>query len=259
MKRILAIVILGVGILVADWAAAQPPEPGAEPPVRLKKKKKEKPEEKNPDKAEPMPPKKVKPDEEPDLDPRDEAKPGEPAAQDSAAILKRLERNARLSEEKLGKRDVSEPTQKVQDEIVKDIDKLIQQLKDQQNQDQNQQQNNDPKDQQPQPGSKQDPSQQRQARQRERNQRKGQQQGQQASRQQNQGGQGQGTPQNPKGGGDSAGGGKTGTADKKTDLWGHLPEKERALMNKEMEQKFMEKYDELTKQYYRIIAEKSRK
>ena len=29
-------------------------------------------------------------------------------------------------------------------------------------------------------------------------------------------------------------------------------------MNKEMEQKFMDKYDELTKQYYRIIAEKSR-
>ena len=48
-------------------------------------------------------------------------------------------------------------------------------------------------------------------------------------------------------------------ADKKFDLWGHLPEKERALMNKEMEQKFMEKYDELTKQYYRTIAEKSRK
>ena len=29
-------------------------------------------------------------------------------------------------------------------------------------------------------------------------------------------------------------------------------------MNKEMEQKFMDKYEDLTRQYYRIIAEKSR-
>ena len=53
--------------------------------------------------------------------------------------------------------------------------------------------------------------------------------------------------------------GKPQEPDKKFDLWGHLPEKERALMNKEMEQKFMEKYDDLTKQYYRTIAEKSRR
>ena len=50
-----------------------------------------------------------------------------------------------------------------------------------------------------------------------------------------------------------------GRPDRAFDRWGHLPAKERALMQKEMEQKFMDKYDDLTKQYYRIIAEKSRR
>ena len=36
MKRFIAIVLLGCAVLVSDWATAQPPEVGDEPPVRLK-------------------------------------------------------------------------------------------------------------------------------------------------------------------------------------------------------------------------------
>src|SRR5207244_2115622 len=69
----------------------------------------------------------------------------------------------------------------------------------------------------------------------------------------------EGNSTNPGGGGPGGNANKEKPPDRAFDQWGHLPEKERALMQKEMEQKFMEKYDDLTKQYYRIIAEKSRR
>src|SRR5206468_1028926 len=69
----------------------------------------------------------------------------------------------------------------------------------------------------------------------------------------------EGNGANPGGGGASGAGNKEKPPDRAFDRWGHLPEKERALMQKEMEQKFMDKYEDLTKQYYRIIAEKSRR
>ena len=46
--------------------------------------------------------------------------------------------------------------------------------------------------------------------------------------------------------------------DPRFDPWGHLSETERLKMHKFMDEKFMDKYDELTRQYYRTIAEKSR-
>jgi hypothetical protein len=43
------------------------------------------------------------------------------------------------------------------------------------------------------------------------------------------------------------------------DVWGHLPEERRPEMDQYSGVKFMDKYQELTKQYYIAIAEKSRK
>src|SRR6185503_18418150 len=137
---------------------------------------------------------------------------------------------------KLGRREIGEPTRRLQDDIIKDIDRLIKQLEQQQNQQGGQGESSS--DSPPSASSKQDPSQQRQARQRERNKRNGQQTAQRSPREQQGQQGGQGNTNDPKGGGDSQARGKTGEPDKKFDLWGHLPEKERALMNKEMEQKF---------------------
>src|SRR5262245_57090829 len=133
MKRLLVTLMLSGAVLLSDGATAQPPATGDEPPVRLKKKKIDKPEKPEPTKPdadgpdpEPLPPRKPKLDD-PDLDPRDEAKRPEQAEPDGTAILKRLARNTRLSEEKLGQREIGEPTRKLQDDILKDIDKLIKQ------------------------------------------------------------------------------------------------------------------------------------
>jgi hypothetical protein len=279
MKRVMPVMLLTLGIVLSVWATADPPAPDTpEPPVRLKKKKKAEAEPEKPDKVEP------KPDAQPDkpprrkldddqLDPRDDVKMPRNEEPDENEILKRITRNTRLAEEKLGNREVGESTRQIQDEIIKDLDRLLEQSK-QNNQNQQDQQNQQQQDQQqnqgggqPQDGSsaeqRQRQEQQRQAR--ERRERRLSRSRQQTAKRSQGSGESQQPQQQPSGQGTNPGGGGTtgargkDTSDKRFDLWGHLPEKERALMNKEMEQKFMEKYDELTKQYYRTIAEKSRK
>ncbi|HKB39267.1 MAG TPA: hypothetical protein VKD72_22705, partial [Gemmataceae bacterium] len=204
------------------------------------------------------------------LDPKDDLKlpRGE---RDELEILQRVARNARTSETRIGERELGENTRELQQEILKDIDSLIERAKNQDDQNnQNDQNQNNQGGQGGQGGmsggqsgasggqrQRQASSQRRQGRQsasrRDRRQR-----GENvASRQQN---PGTGTGNTPGGGGSpSTPTGRNDSPDRTFDQWGHLPEKERALMHKEMEQKFMEKYDDLTKQYYRIIAEKSRR
>ena len=280
MKRYLAAFLLGA-FLLSSWALAEPPAGDApEPPVRLKKKKKAQPEvppdkpEVKPEKPEPKP--KPKLDEDPQLDPRDDVKLPRNEEDSESDIMRRLTKNARLSEEKLAKRETGEGTRKLQEEVLKDLDRLLEQSKNQQNQQnqQNQDQQNqggDSKGNQPMGGSAdqqpggQSAKQRAQQRAAQRKQRGGGKQSGQGS--QGSGQKGEQQAQKPGQGGNTPGGGASGNPqgkdpkdpDKKYDLWGHLPEKERALMNKEMEQKFMEKYDELTREYYRTIAEKSRR
>ena len=219
-------------------------------------------------------PPKPKLDEEERLDPKDDLKLPAGETRDEQEILERIARNARTSEDRLGNRELGEGTRDLQQEIIKDIDSLIERSKNQdQNNQQNQQnqqnqnqQNQDKKNQQNRQGAssgssgpggqRQSASQQRRQRRQSARQR-GRQQGNDVARN-TQPNQDQGTGTNPGGGGTSTGGAKDKPTDRAFDLWGHLPEKERALMQKEMEQKFMDKYDDLTKQYYRIIAEKSR-
>jgi hypothetical protein len=244
--------------------------------VRLKKKNKPaappeaKPEQPQPPAEPPKP--KPKFDDQAELDPRDDLKPQPAEEPERNEILERLAKNTRLSEEKLANRELGEGVRKLHEEAIEDLDRLIEQAKqdpppspDQQNQ------QNDPNgggQQQPQGGgADQQPSGAQQRGQQRREARRQQRQGQQqASRGQGGRQQGQDQPQpslarggNEPGGGGTSATGKPQDVDKKFDLWGHLPEKERALMNKEMEQKFMDKYDDLTRQYYRTIAEKSRK
>ena len=287
MKRSwLFLIIVAVGVtarVMAEPPAADDPEP----PVRLKKKNKkpqpaaeqpgaEKPPVKPVEPKEPEKPK--KPDDDDDhLDNKDDLKLPEGEMVDEEELLQRVAKNARVSEERLAGRELGEGTRQVQDDILKDIDSLIKRSQ-QSNQNQNQKQQNQDKDKQNQDkqagsgggqggagsSSAKTRRQQRQARRQQRKsgssssrtaggQRQQKDQGKQSARK---GSRGNG--QTPGGGGSGAGG-KENPKDRDFDLWGHLPERERQLMNKEMEQKFMDKYDELTKAYYRIIAEKSRR
>jgi hypothetical protein len=278
VRRLVAMLFLGCGLVLAGWA--QPPSGDTqEPPVRLKKKKKTQPEQPpdKPERPETQPELKKKPklDEDADLDPRDDLKLQGKQESEEDEILQRIARNTRLSEEKLANREVGEGTRKLQEEVVKDLDRLIE--KTQQDQ-QNQQNDQDQQNQQGGKDSKNDGSssdassgQQGKPSQRsaqERTERKKRRQAGQQTAQRSQGDRQGGEQPKPMGGqgnnptgggGDSKVRGNPQDPDKKFDLWGHLPEKERARMNKQMEQKFMEKYDDLTKQFYRTIAEKSRR
>jgi hypothetical protein len=268
------VLLLASGLVVAATAATQAPSGDTqEPPVRLKKKKKAQPEQ-PPDRPEsqPEPRKKPKLDEDADLDPRDDLKLQGKQESDEDELFQRIARNTRLSEEKLANRETGEGTRKLQEEILKDLDRLIEKSQqDQQNpqNDQGQQGGKDQKQDGSSAGSssgQQGKSSQRSAQERaERRKRRspGQQTAQRPQgREQQRPEPGQQTSQgisNDGRGGDSKVRGQQQDTDRKFDLWGHLPEKERALMNKEMEQKFMEKYDDLTRQFYRTIAEKSRR
>jgi hypothetical protein len=64
---------------------------------------------------------------------------------------------------------------------------------------------------------------------------------------------------NPGAGGKSSGE-RNPNADLYKDVWGHLPESLRAQMDAYAnDKKFMDKYDELIKKYYRTIAEQGRR
>ncbi len=274
MKRPSLIVLLAAVLALAGWTVAQPPAPeGQDPPVRLKRKKRPPQQEPppKPDKAEqpdpvedpkkkPDDPPRPKLDEEERLDPKENPKPPAAEQRDEKEILERVARNARLSEKRITKRELGESTRTVQQEILKDIDSLIERTKNQDDQDDQNNQNNQDK-----PGDQgasggrqgqQSVSQRRQRRQSAQRRDRGR-QGRDVARNKQ--------PNQSEDNGTNPGGGSNGNANKQKppdrafDQWGHLPEKERALMQKEMEQKFMEKYDDLTKQYYRIIAEKSRR
>ncbi len=279
--------------------AEPPERVTSEPPVRLKKKKPSAevtPPAPMPEKKPQPPENPSQPEKKPDderLDPREQ--PAMPdLGGDEQEVLDRLRKNTRSAEERLANKELGDATRQVQDDILKDLDALIQGLENpeenpqNQNQQQNQsQQNQDNQQNQPQQNQRNQQNQQQsggasrqqqpgmqprggsqQERERTpqqaRRERRKQRQTQTAQRPRPQTGQQpQSRPQDPNPMNPRetpvATGAREKPLDPRFDTWGHLDEVERLKMHRYMEEKFMDKYDELTRQYYRTIAEKSRR
>ena len=193
-------------------------------------------------------------------------------------LLARVARNMESSEDRLKNRDPGDKTRAIQEQIVKDLDDLIKKA-----QDQNKQQSNSQKSQSS--SSQAGSTTSSRSSKTSQGQRKSGQQKQQAGQQNaeenasaqkkdgsQKGKQASGTQNNTdtvrkgeKGGGNTGGGGKE-TAQKKNtiadlfrDVWGHLPEQKRQEMDAYSRERFMPRYDELLRQYYRTLSEQSRK
>ncbi len=291
MIRRMIVGLFGVAFLLAGLAIAQdPPKDGDDPPVRLKKRNRpeagEKAAEEQPKPAEPPKDKeRLKPKEPKEGDPKagDEPPQGDDAQMDETEVLNRVGKNMRTSEDRLDHAELTDGTRQVQDDIVKDLDSLINKMQnggddqdqsdqqDQQGQQQNQQ-NKQQSGKQKQNGQvkigmgqqKRSLKGQRQARASQGKKPGEKKQGQQqANAGQQQGGQNQQQAQqqpSPEGGGGGKSQGQAGKlAEMYKDVWGHLPETMRAEMNAYSREQFMAKYNELIKQYYSTVAEKSRK
>jgi hypothetical protein len=287
---LLAAVVLVVGLAWADEDGPdKKPKPDSAPRLKRKKRAAAPAEPKQPGKAEDDGPKdkppgkgKGKPREaEPDdaIVPEDGADPEE----DDQEVLERLAKNMRAVEEKLGNREVGEPTRQQQRDILKDIDALLRRK-------QQQSGGGGAEPPPPQGGADQDNQQEKQggAQQKQRGSSgrrmagKGKQGGQRnaragrqrrpgrssgrmtAGRQQPQGNEPQPMPQT---GNEPGQGGSNDRTERKRDpkdpykdVWGHLPESLRAQMDAYSNpQPFMPRYDDLVKKYYRTIAEQGRK
>jgi hypothetical protein len=252
MTRHVGIVLLALGLLVALLRAADAPAPdNQEPGLRLNKK----------DKA---------------GGPGDGAPPIEEAAPDAQTkeLLARVAKNMGASEDRLKNQDPGTKTRQIQDEIVKDLDDLIKKA-------QQQQQSSSTSSSSSGGGgsSSQSASSQRsqgQASKQQKNngtQQKPQSDGEKkkgAGEQKDQAGSGgkkDGQPQQSTdaAGGKQGGGGNSSAQKKSTiadlfrDVWGHLPETKRQEMDAYSRERFMPKYDELLRQYYRTISEQGRK
>ncbi len=212
--------------------------------------------------------------------------PGGEPEEDDKDVLERIAKNVRSVEEKLGNRELDEPTRQQQRDILKDLDSLIRRKQQQQ-----QGGGGGAAEQQPQGGAEQDQdkeqkgggarqkqsrAERRMARQKQRGQGK-----QQARRRPGQGRGGrmmvrqqprpggqqpQPRPMGGKGGNEPGKGGDSPekkrdlNADLYKDVWGHLPESLRPEMNAYSNpQPFLPRYDDLVKKYYRTIAEQGRK
>jgi type IV secretory pathway VirB10-like protein len=237
MIRLLLALGLTFSLCLAAAADDQP-----EPPVRLKKKARAEPG--TPARPrDPMPPGKSEPPRKPDdQKPREEKEtqvidPQE-LQQKIHEVMNRLTKNLRMAEDRLSRKDTGRNTQQVQQDIVKDLEQLIAQTRQQQEQQQSsssssasaaqsQQARRSRMGQRPRPEPRPEPSQQ--------------------------------TPNNTAAGGGNGGrGDKSKIADLYKDVWGHLPEALRQEMDQYSREQFMAKYNELLKQYYSTIAEKGR-
>ncbi len=257
-----------------DQPKEEQPKP-AEPPKEQPKEPKE-----------PKDPKKEEPKEGDDGD-----KPEQPEM-DEGEVLNRVSKNMRTSEDRIDRAELNDSTRQVQDDILKDLDSLINQEKNggggggadqqnQQNQDDRQNQGGE-KNQSGQknqgggqakigmgkPKSRLKGSQQQQAKGGQgKKQGGGQKPEQQVAQGEpaHQGGGGQQKPDpNQQNGNQGGGGGKSQgepgkLAEVYKDVWGHLPETMRAEMNAYSREQFMAKYNDLIKQYYSDVAQKSRK
>lgn len=231
--------------------------PSSEPPPRLKKKvksnseKTDKPstEEKNP--AEETAKTKVS-------DPRPQPRPGEDmdrtpddSEDDEQIILARIAKNMRTAENRLADQESGENTQDTQREVLKDLDRLIEESQNDSSD------SSSTQDQSSQPNAPQKSGKDKQGKSKQRMSKKGQTARQMARP----GQQKQPSPQGGQQPGKAAKRMLDGAPDKPTelnkDVWGSLTETLRAQMNAyASREEFMAKYRDLLKQYYTTIAEK---
>jgi len=257
MKRIV-IVFLTLALAGTLLPATDDPATDKLEPARLKKK----------DKAGPGGDALTKPEE---GDQGDKAK----------ELLARVAKNMGTSEDRLKNRDPGEKTQKIQDQIVKDLDELIKKSQEQDDKDSSSQQSSSSQSSSSKSGSTQGSKSQS----RRGSKKNGGQQKQKAGqdiKEQNAGNKKDGPKKDDpsaasnkqqgkdKQGKDSSasasGGGGNSSAQKKNtvadlfrDVWGHLPENKRQEMDAYSRERFMPRYDELLRQYYRTLSEQNRK
>jgi hypothetical protein len=233
MKVQPVVILLVTCFACEEIRAGSPAQDPPEPPVRLKKKEKRSSTESDERKLEPALPKEAKP--------ATEGADSTVAGQHAAEVLARVSKNMRISEERLACKDAGEGTRRIQQEIVKDLDALIEQTKRQQQQQASSGNSSSAKDNRHQsnremPGRQNQPDPTRRPNATD----------QHSEASANQPG---------KWGKDQRGdAGKM--ADLYKDIWGHLPETLRQEMDQYSREKFMDKYSEMLKQYYSTIAEK---
>ena len=189
------------------------------------------------------------------------------AEEELKEIVARLHKNMQASEDRLGQKDPGDGTREIQKDILKDLDELIkqqnlaQQDQDSQCQDgtcdkdgQSQNQKKDRKKANRKSGKNQDMA---------KNKQKGQKGNQKPAGQKG----GQGGSQQAKGDGNntsdttkqSSGKGNNRVSDIYKDIWGNYPERQRQEMDTYARERFMPRYEELLRQYYRTISEQGRK
>jgi hypothetical protein len=297
IRRPIAILLAALVLIVGlAWADEDGPDKKANPDAapRLKRKKRAappadpSPKRKQGDEG---PPKDKQPGREKEKEAEDAIVPEDPADSDPEVddkeILERISKNMRAVEEKIGNRELGDPTQQQQRDILKDIDSLINRKQqqqgggaEQQQQQQDQAQQNDQNQEQQQ--QKQSARQKRRGSSQQQMAQQGKQQGKRqgrAGRQPRQGRnkgkmmagkqpqQADNQPQpEPQGGNQPGRGGNDPTGatndprDPRKDVWGHLRESLRPQMDAYSNpQPFMPRYDDLIKKYYRTIAEQGRK
>lgn len=297
-KRWMILLLAGL-VTLAGMAAAQQPAGPDEPPLRLKKKKREdkpaKPDDKKKDD-------KKKDDKKKEEKKTDKEEPGddEPAApqEDEKEVLQRVVKNVRDVEDRLAKNDLGEGTRQTQRDILNDIESLIRLNGSpppeggggegmQNDQEQNGQQSDNKNGQRGKSGGSQKgkgrrtktvkvPRKGGQAQQKNAkgNGKNGSKPGNKSGTSQAKAGGGNGEAgqggdkpggKNGQGGNGGAGGDRANrpinrTGDLYKDEWGHLPPSLRAQMDAYSNpQPFLPKYDDLIKRYYRTIAEQGRR
>jgi hypothetical protein len=289
IRRTLTLLVVGALLLTGLVVGDEPPAGAKEdPPLRLKRKKRDgeppAPEKKGAEPAKEKDKPEAKKEKEEPLVPED----GRPVEdEDEKDVLERVAKNMRSVEEKIANRELGEPTAQQQRDILKDIDSLIKKSE--------QQSGGGGGNNQPQPqGGEQDQQDQQQGGAQQKQQKGGMQKGgQQGGRQQARSGRGrprrelrserggrqrqdrmaknnpqqggnqpQPGPQgnNPGQGGDGPNDPRVVNPEVVKDVWGHLPESLRAEMNAYSNpQPFMPRYDRVIREYYRTIAEQGRK
>jgi hypothetical protein len=274
MIRRVLLLVLGIA-LTAPLYVALAGDPG-DPPIRLKKKvRKETPPAEDLKKAD----QKKEQEKQDDLDLEKELRKQEPpkgkeqddqARQKAEAEIKeliaRLHKNMQASEDRLGQKDPGDATREIQKDILKDLDELLKQSQSQQDQDSQCQDGSCEKEGQGQSQKKNRKSSSKKS---------GQKQGQQTAKKKssgnpkssaNKGGkQGQ---QQVKGDGKISSDTTKGQGSEKNDnrvselykdIWGNYPERQRQEMDTYARERFMPRYEELLRQYYRTVSEHSRK
>jgi hypothetical protein len=199
--------------------------------------------------------------------------------EDPAKIIERIKKNLAGTDERLEKKDPGAETNKLQDQIVKDLDELIKQQQDQ-NQSggqasKSQQKSGSPSGSSGNSGSssssesgQKSSSGQKSASGQKDEPKGGSGQKPLPSPNDSKGGQSTaGMGQDPQGksgksgglGGDKSQKSKNTVADLFKDIWGHLPQTKRLEMDAYSRERFMPRYEELLRQYYRTIAEQGRR